>query len=313
MVLIIDLPHQDLLNRIQAMGMDYTLATDWTREAVMANIGSYHGLVLRSRFRLDRTMLEAADKLVWIAREGVGVEHIDLETAGERGIHVLTSPEGSADKVAEHTIGLLLSLLHRISTSHGQIRKHQWLREPNRGVELCGKTVALLGYGNMGQAVAQRLKCFRTQVLAYDRYLTGFGNDFAKEASLSEIFERADILSLHFPYTQENHYFINDDFLCSFHNPIYLVNTARGSVLETAALVRQLKRGQVLGAALDVLEYEDVSFNAYRLDTVPAPLAYLLSSEQVVMTPHLAGSSVETKQKHAEVLAGKISALEGTG
>ncbi len=312
-VLIIDMPHPELLKQIQAMGMEYTLATDWSREAVLAAVGPYHGLVIRSRFSLDKALLEAADRLAWIAREGVGVEHIDLETAHHKGIRILNSPEGSADKVAEHTIGLLLALLHRIPVANLQVRNRQWLREANRGDELGGKTVALLGYGNMGRAVAQRLQGFRTKVLVHDRYRTGYGDAFAQMADLSEIFEQADILSLHFPYSPENHYYVDDRFLASFRKPIYLVNTARGSVLRTEALVRHLESGKILGAALDVLEYEDVSFNEFNLDSVPEPLAYLLASDHVILTPHLAGSSLQTKRKHAEVLARKIAALEGFG
>jgi D-3-phosphoglycerate dehydrogenase len=247
--------------------------------------------------------------LRFIARLGVGVEHIDLEAARAQGVEVLISPEGSRDTVAEHALGMLLMLMNHLGRADQQVRRGEWVRAGNRGVEIKGKTVGILGYGNMGQALAQRLAGFEARVLAYDKYKSDYGNAFAEAVSLETLQAESDILSIHIPYLPENHYFVNAAFLDAFAKPIFLVNTARGTVLETAALADALQRGKVLGAALDVIEYEELSFETLKPLALPEPFQVLLRSERVVLTPHIAGWSFESNEGHARVIAEKIQSF----
>lgn len=271
----------------------------------------FDGIVVRSRFRIDDAFLSKAPRLRCVARWGVGTEHIDLEAAAARGVAVLTSPEGSRDTVGEHTIALLLNLMNHIGRADRQVRAGQWIRAANRATELKGKTVGIIGYGNMGQAFAQRLTGFGCRVLAYDKFRINYGDAFAAEAELETVFRESDVVSLHIPYLLENHHFVNDAFLSSFLKPVYLVNTARGLVLDTAALVAHLQSGKVLGAALDVHEYEEMSFSHLEPDALPEPFQVLRRAENVVLTPHIAGWSHEAEEGHAQVLAEKIGRLFG--
>ena len=291
------------------IGFDCHLDVESPKEIIASSIDQYVGIVIRSRFPLDEDFLARAASLKFIAREGVGVEHIDLDFAKSRAIEVFTSPEGSMDTVAEHTLGLMLSLLNNLSRADQQVKEKQWLREQNRGVEMQGKTIGLLGYGNMGQAVARRLIGFNVNVIAYDKYKKNFGDEFAREAGLDELFQQTDILSIHIPFEPGNRYFVNGSFINNFKKKIFVINTARGMVLNTDDLVAGLKLGKVLGAALDVLEYEDVSFNQFKIEQQLSPsFNYLMQSENVMLTPHIAGWSYESKEKHARVLANKIKA-----
>jgi D-3-phosphoglycerate dehydrogenase len=273
---------------------------------IEAVVGQYQGIVMRSRFRIDRQFLEKAGGLVFLAREGVGLEHIDVAFAESRGIKVLISPEGSKDTVAEHALGMLLCLMNNLARADREVRSGHWLREANRAVELMGKTVGILGYGNMGQSLARRLSGFGVKTLAYDRYRVCYGDDFAEEASLERLFEEAEVLSAHIPYSADNHYFINDAFLQSFKHDIFLVNTARGLVLNTDDLVKNLESGKVRGAALDVLEYEETSFDKFKLEHLPPAFDFLCQADNVLLSPHIAGWSYESKEKHARVLGEKI-------
>lgn len=308
-VLLLDRPHEILKNRLIEMGcrVEEDFANDV--EALATKLPNFDGIVMRSRITITEHLLNYCPRLRFIAREGVGTEHIDLEACRKRSIEVLTSAEGSRDTVAEHAMAMLLCLMNNITTADRQVRSGQWLREPNRGTELMGKTVAILGYGNMGSAFARRLKGFGVKTIAYDKFKMNYGDDCAEEVSLEQIFEAADVLSIHIPYMPENHYFIDGAFLDRFHKPIFLVNTARGLVLKTDDLVERLKNGRVLGAALDVLEYEEQSFDKFRLDKLPPAFEYLRHSDRVVLTPHIAGWSFESKRKHAEILAKKIAEL----
>ncbi len=293
------------------MGFDCQTDTNSSKEAISERVGEYIGIVLRSRFSIDKPFLEKATGLRFIAREGVGLEHIDTAFAEHRGIRVLYSPEGSRDTVAEHALGLLLCLMNNLACADRQVRSGQWERESNRGTELKGKTVGILGYGNMGSAFAQRLAGFDVKVLAYDKFKSGYGDRYAQEAALQQLFDEADVLSIHIPYLTENRYFIDGAFLRNFRKNIYLVNTARGMVLHTADLVACLQSGKVLGAALDVLEYEETSFDRFRPEKLPEPFEYLKEAGNVVLSPHIAGWSFESKEKHGLVLAGKIRSLFG--
>jgi D-3-phosphoglycerate dehydrogenase len=308
-VLFLDKAHPVLEQRLKDIGLVCHLDTQSSREEVAAIIQHYSGIVMRSRFALDRSFLDKASLMVFIAREGVGLEHIDVAYADSLGIQILISPEASRDTVGEHAIGLLLCLMNNLSRADRQVKNGKWVREPNRAVELKGKTVGILGYGNMGTAFARRLQGFEVKTLAYDKYKTGYGDLFAEEASLERLFEEADVLSLHIPYMPENHYFVNDAFLQRFHKNIWLVNTARGLVLNTEDLVKNLKSGKVLGAALDVLEYEETSFDKFSLAELPEAFDYLTHAANVVLSPHIAGWSFESKQKHGLVLAEKIEKL----
>ena len=308
-VLFLNRSHPLLVERLESFGFDCEEDLSSSETELAGRIAGYTGILLRSRISVGRDLIEKAVNLKFIAREGVGLEHIETEFAESRGIAVLTSPEGSRDTVAEHSLGLLLSLMNKLALADRQVREGQWLREPNRGVEIKGKTVGILGYGNMGTALARKLQGFEARVIAYDKYKTGYGDAYAAAVSLEQLQEETDLFSIHIPYSASNHYFIDSAFLERFRKPIYLVNTARGTVLNTADLVTQLQKGKVLGAALDVLEYEETSFDQIRPGQWPAPMQYLLQADNVVLSPHIAGWSVESKRGHAEVLAGKIEAI----
>ncbi len=308
-ILFLDKAHPALEQRLTELGFSCTMDFSSSKESLEKEVHEFTGIVMRSRFALDKNFISHAKKLTFIAREGVGLEHIDTAFAESRGIKVFISPEGSRDTVGEHAIGLLLCLLNNLSRADRQVRQGVWLREANRAVELKGKTVGILGYGNMGTAFARRLQGFGVRTLAYDKFKTSYGDDFAFEAPLAQVMQEADILSLHIPYLPENHYFVNDAFLQGFKKNIWLVNTARGLVLNTDDLVKNLKTGKVAGAALDVLEYEETSFDKFRPQKLPEAFDYLATAENVVLSPHIAGWSFESKQKHALVLAAKIEAL----
>lgn len=308
-VLFIDQPHQVLYEALRLQGFQIEEDFHSTAESLLQKIEDYTGIVLRSRISIGAELLGRATNLRFIAREGVGLEHIDLNACKEMNIAVLYSPEGSRDTVAEHALGMLLCLMNNLNRADRQVKSGLWSREPNRGIELMGKTVGILGYGNMGSAFAKRLKGFEVDVIAYDKYKSNYGDEYAKEASLEELFEKTDVLSIHIPYLPSNHYFINGAFLDRFRKPIFLVNTSRGLVLNTAHLVERLKTGKVRGAALDVLEYEESSFDKFKLDALPEEFHFLCGADNVILTPHIAGWSFESKRKHAEVLAEKIKRL----
>ena len=304
-ILIVDPPHPVMLEQFDEFGWEYDLEYEKTKEELLDIVSRYDGIVVRSSIRVDKPLMDAAKNWSFIARYGVGTEHIDLEYAAHKGIAVFTSPEGSKDAVAEHTMGMLLMLMNHLSRADSQVKAGQWLREPNRGVEIKGKTVGILGYGNMGKAFAKRLQGFECKVIAYDKYKKQYGDEFAEEVDLETLFKEADILSIHIPYMKDNHYFIDGDFIDSFSKPIYILNTARGLVLHTEELVERIEEGKVAGAALDVIEYEEMSFVNLDLNELPTPFQYLRQSDQVVLAPHIAGWSMESKKRHAEVLVEK--------
>lgn len=308
-ILLIDQPHPFLEQRLTELNFECIPFYQNSKEEIFAVLPECFGVVIRSRFQVDRAFLDRGCQLAFVAREGVGLEHIDTEYAELKGIKVLYSPEGSRDTVAEHALGLLLMLMNKLSVADCQIRNGQWLREANRGIEIKGKTVGIIGYGNMGSALAQRLKGFEARVIAYDKFKFGYADAHAEEVNLQTLFEESDIVSLHIPYSTDNHYFVDGDFLSRFQKKIFLVNTARGMVLKTSDLVDHLQSGKVLGAALDVLEYEETSFNFLDFESLPEPFQYLIQAENVVLSPHIAGWSVESKFGHARVLVEKIERM----
>ena len=308
-ILFIDSNHPRLHEMLIEQRFQCDLFYDKPADELKKLIPNYDGIVLRSKFKITAAIIDSAPKLKCIARVGAGMENIDVAYAEKKGIVCVNSPEGNRDAVAEHALGMLLALFNSLIKANAEVRLGKWLREENRGIELCGKTVGIVGYGNMGAAFAQRLQCFGVKILAYDKYKTNFGTEFAKESRMDDIFEQADILSLHTPLTDETNYLINDVFIKQFKKNIYIINTARGKCLNTEDLVKNLKSGKVLGACLDVLEYEAVSFEGIDNKEIPAPLQYLFSSDKVILTPHIAGWTKESNIKLAEFLAEKIIAV----
>lgn len=309
-VLILNKPHEVLLETFRKYQIPYEADYESSYESIKSKIKDFSGLVLRSRISLDADFIKQAQHLNFIAREGVGLDHIDTVVCAQFNIPILISPEGSRDTVAEHAIGMLLNLMNHLSRCNQQVKQNIWSREENRAFELKGKTVGIIGYGNMGRSFAQKIQGFDVEVLAYDKYKQDYGDDFASAVSLDELLKRVDVISLHIPLDEQNTYFVNDSFFAKLKRPVFLVNTARGLVLETAALVKAVQNGQVLGAALDVLEYEDQSFDQLmdleRLKQENLDYKFLVESDQIILSPHIAGWSFESKKKHGEVLGMKI-------
>jgi D-3-phosphoglycerate dehydrogenase len=305
-VLFIDSNHPILHTLLQEAGIQCDLHYHWTEEEISKNLHLYDGLVIRSRILLGKELIDRGSKLRFIARAGAGMENIDVAYAESKGILCLNSPEGNKDAVAEHAIGMLLSLFNHLCRANREVRNGEWKREPNRGLELMGKTMGIIGYGNMGMAFAQRLKGFGVTVLAYDKYKKGFSDAYVQEVSLEKLQEEADIVSLHIPLTEETLFFANDLFFQHFAKNIYVINTARGKVLKTDDLIKNIAGGKVLGACLDVLEYESVSFERIESEKMPPGFRNLIESDKVLLSPHIAGWSKESNEKIARVLAEKI-------
>ncbi len=305
-ILFIDSNHSSLHETLEKAGHTCDLNYHWTIDEIMNNVHLYDGIVIRSRLKITKEIIDKALKLKFIARAGAGMENIDVDYAESKGIKCLHAPEGNRDAVAEHALGMLLSLFNNLNRADREVREGKWIREGNRGVELKGKTVGIIGYGNMGSAFADRLKGFGVKVLVYDKYKKGFGNDFIIETTLQQIFEEADVLSLHTPLTEETKYLINDTFINSFKKNIYIINTARGKSLNTEDLVKNMRLGKVLGACLDVLEYEMVSFENIDAATLPDAFQYLAKSDKVIFSPHIGGWTQESNEKIASILAEKI-------
>ena len=304
-LLIVDDLHPLFKQEAEALGYVVSDEPLFTREQTLASIKEYDGLAIRTKFQVDRELLDAAPNLKWIARAGAGMDNIDEAYAKAKGIQCINAPEGNADAVGEHAVGMLLALLNKFRQADMQVRTGVWDRESNRGWELKGRTVGIIGYGHMGQAFAQKLQGFGVQVLAYDKYKTGFSDAFAKEVSMEEIVKHSDILSLHVPLTRETKHLVNQEYLYHFRKPIFFLNTARGEVVDTLALVKALKEGKVLGAGLDVLENE--KFPALGEERW---YAELLAQSNVLLSPHVAGWTQESYRKLSEVLAQKLKNLQ---
>jgi len=308
-ILFIDSNHAILHETLQKAGHHCDLNYHWSKDELLANVHNYDGIVIRSKIKITREIIDKGIRLKFIARAGAGMENIDVEYAESKGIKCLHAPEGNRDAVAEHAIGMLLSLFNNLCRANKQVREGKWIREGNRGVELKGKTVGIIGYGNMGSAFAERLRSFGVKILVYDKYKNNFGTTKIIETTQEQIFEEADVLSLHTPLTDETHYLINDVFINKFKKNIYIINTARGKSLNTADLVSNIQSGKVLGACIDVLEYELVSFENIDSKNLPEPFQYLAQSEKVMLSPHIAGWTFESNEKIAAILAEKILAL----
>ena len=305
-ILLLDKNHPLITELLSEKG--FVLKEDFSSsyEQVLEKIHLYEGVIIRSRIPLDAHFLEKAKNLKFIARVGAGMENIDIAKAQELGIKLINSPEGNKDAVAEHVIGTLLVLMNRLFISSNEVKKGIWLREENRGEEILGKTFGIIGYGNMGKAVAKRLSGFGCKTIFYD-IKPNLSDEYATQVSLEKLQENADILSLHTPLTEDTLYMIDEEFISKMKKNFYFINTARGKNLKTSALVNALKSGKIKGACLDVLEYEKTSFE--NLETKNEDLEYLLNSEKAIITPHIAGWTHESKIKLAQVIVDKILAF----
>ena len=305
-VLIVDEVHQILLETLDKKGITYTYLPKISLPEAKAIISNYSGIIIRSKFKIDKDFIDLSPNLKIIGRVGAGLENIDTEYCNNKNIKVVNSPEGNRDAVGEHALGMILSLFNKIKQADLQIRNGVWDRENNRGIELAGKTIGIIGYGNMGSAFAKKLSGFDVNVMAYDKYKNNFSDKYVKEVTQNEIFKDADIISLHTPLTDETKYLINSDFIQKFKKPIYTINTARGQSLNIADLVNELKNGKVLGACLDVLEYEKLNFENIASNNSSESFSYLLKSEKVVLSPHVAGWTDESYVKISKVIADKF-------
>ena len=305
-ILLLDKNHPLITEQLSEKGLVLEEDFSSSYEQVLEKIHLYEGVIIRSRIPLDAHFLEKAKNLKFIARVGAGMENIDISKAQELGIKLINSPEGNKDAVAEHVIGTLLVLMNRLFISSNEVKKGIWLREENRGEEILGKTFGIIGYGNMGKAVAKRLSGFGCKTIFYD-IKPNLSDEFASQVSLQELQENADILSLHTPLTEDTLYMIDEEFISKMKKNFYFINTARGKNLKTSALVNALKSGKIKGACLDVLEYEKTSFE--NLETKNEDLEYLLNSEKAIITPHIAGWTHESKIKLAQVIVDKILAF----
>ena len=295
-----------LVNGLMQLGFEIDYYPFYTHNDFIGIINDYVGAITRSRIRFDKELLDKASKLKFIGRLGAGMENIDVDLAESKAIKCLNSPEGSRDAVGEHALGMLLALVNNMPRADQEVRRGLWQREANRGIEIKGRTVGIIGYGNMGSAFAEKLAGFSVNVIAYDKYKFDYTDEFVTEVDMPQIFRETDILSLHVPLTEETKYLVDHSYIDKFAKPLIIINTARGPVLDTTALVEHIKRAKVIGAALDVIEYEKFSFEDLEQDQIPGPMQYLVNSDKVIITPHVAGWTVESQLKLAEVLLDKI-------
>lgn len=312
-VLHVDINHPLIIEQFSELGFqndeDYTSS----KEEIEAKIADYDGLIIRSRFTIDSQFLDKAKNLKFIGRLGAGLENIDTKYAKSLGIFLAAAPEGNRNAVGEHALGMLLSLFNKLNTADKEVRNGKWDREGNRGIELEGKVVGVIGYGNMGKAFAKKLKGFDVdEVICYD-IQGGIEDDNARQVGIMEFQSRVDVISLHVPQTELTIGMVDAAYLEKFKKPIWIINTARGKCIKTIDLVDALKSGKVLGAGLDVLEYEKASFeNMFTDDNLPEAFQYLIESDKVILSPHVAGWTVESKIKLAQTVVDKIKAKLGS-
>ena len=305
-VLVTDKTHPILCEKLQAAGYHCDVQADLSYNELLAIVNNYDALVVRSKVEIDRNFLDNTHSLKCIGRVGAGMETIDVDYAEQKGIKCLNSPEGNRDAVGEHALGMLLTLFNNMLRANNEIRSGLWKREANRGLEIKGKTIGIIGFGNMGSSFAKRLRGFECNIISYDKYKKNYAPDYVEEVSLEELFNRADVVSFHVPLTDETHYMADAAFFNSFAKLIYLINTARGAVVKTVDLVSAMQMGKVLGVALDVIEYENMSKDGLDLESLTPDFKYLLQADNAVLTPHIGGWTVESKYKLADVLADKI-------
>lgn len=308
-ILHIDSNHPVLLQQLQEAGYENHEDFKSSKEAIEAKIKDYHGIVIRSRFKIDKNFIDKATNLQFIARVGAGLESIDCDYASSKNIALIAAPEGNRNAVAEHSLGMLLSLFNNLNRADREIRAGHWNRESNRGHELDGKTVGIIGYGNMGKWFAKKLRGFDVEVLCYD-IKDNVGDENAKQVSLTELQQKTDVLSLHLPWTPETDKMINTAFINAFTKAFWILNTSRGKNIVTADLVEALQSKKILGAGLDVLEYEKLSFETLFQDkNTPEAFQYLLEADNVLLSPHVAGWTFESHERLAQTIVDKIKAL----
>ena len=308
-VLFIDTTHQALAEGLEKLGYSTELDNTSPKQEIEAKLKDYVGVIIRSRFKLDKQFLDAGAHLKFIGRVGAGLENIDVEYAEQLGINLVAAPEGNRNAVGEQALGMLLSLFNNLNRADREVRNGIWIREGNRGVELRGKTVGLIGYGNMGNAFSRVLAGMGVEVIFHD-LKPNLSNENGKQVSLEELFEKTDVLSLHTPLTNLTKNMVNAEFLSKFKKNIYFINTARGPITVTADLVEAMKSGKVLGACLDVLEYEKTSFeNMFSDNELPEAFQYLIESDKTILTPHIAGWTHESNVKMAQTIVDKVSTL----
>lgn len=308
-ILHIDSNHSLLLEQLQQSG--YVNHQDFTssKSEIEAKIHEYQGIVIRSRFKIDTTFIDKAVNLQFIARVGAGLESIDCDYALSKNIHLIAAPEGNRNAVAEHSLGMILSLFNKLNQADNEIKAGQWNREKNRGHELDGKTIGIIGYGNMGKSFAKKLRGFDVEVLCYD-ILENVGDANARQVSLATLQQKTDVVSLHIPWTPETDKMVDTDFINAFAKPFWIINTSRGKNIVTADLVQGLKSNKILGAGLDVLEYEKLSFETLFQDkNTPEAFQYLLGAKNVILSPHIAGWTFESHERLAQVIVDKIKNL----
>lgn len=305
-VLHLDENHPLLIEGLQALGYENHIDYKSPKDEIISKIGDYQGLIIRSRIPIDAEFLTKATNLKFIGRVGAGLENIDVDKAQEMDIRLFNAPEGNRNAVGEQALGMLLSLLNHLNRVDNQVRGGIWKREENRGIEIEGKTVGIIGYGNMGKAFAKKLKGFDCDVICYD-ILGGVGDQNARQVGIMEFKKRVDILSLHTPQTGLTINMINKEFIEEFHKPFWLINTARGRSVVTEDLVAALKSGKILGAGLDVLEYEKASFENLFGDDMPEAFKYLIQADNVLLSPHIAGWTIESKIKLSQTILDKIT------
>lgn len=303
-ILIVDELHPIFKERAADLGYEVHDEPLFTRAQTLEAIKSYHGIAVRTKFRIDEELMAVAPNLKFVARAGAGLDNIDIAYALQKNITLLSANEGNCDAVGEHVVGMLLALMNNFRKADLEIRNGIWDREGNRGYELKGKTVGIIGYGFMGQSLAQKLSGFGVNVIAYDKYKTGFSDGFAKEVSMEEIVKQSDVLSLHIPLTAETKQMVNDEYFFHFKKPIFFLNTARGEIVNTQSVLKAIEQGKVLGAGLDVLETEKfpklAEQNWY---------SDLKNNPKILLTPHVGGWTFDSYRKISEVLADKLAML----
>lgn len=302
-ILIVDDIHPILLEKFDQAGIMYNYQPDIPRMEAEKIISFYTGLIIRSKFQVDDTFIDLAPSLKLIGRSGAGMDNIDEDYALAKGIKLFSANEGNCDAVGEHMIGMLLSLMNNLNRGNAQIRQGHWRREENRGYELKGKTVALIGYGHNGQALAKKLSGFDVKVIAYDKYKTGFSDQYATEVSMEEIVKQADVLSFHIPLTRETKGLVDEEYLLHFRKPIFFLMGARGGIVHVPSVLKALDEGRIIGAAFDVLPVE-------KFPALGEQDWYqdLITRDNVLLSPHVAGWTFESYFKLSDVLADKIIA-----
>ncbi|NNG11392.1 MAG: hydroxyacid dehydrogenase [Arenibacter sp.] len=305
-VLHLDVNHPLIIEQFKELGFQNDEDYSSSKEEVEEKISGYDGIIIRSRFTIDKAFLDKATNLKFIGRLGAGLENIDTDYAKQLGIFLAAAPEGNRNAVGEHALGMILSLFNKLNKADNEVRNGKWDREGNRGLELDGKTVGIIGYGNMGKAFAKKLSGFDVEVICYD-IVGGVGDANARQVGIMELKQKSQVLSLHVPQTESTMNMINAEFLEGFNNPLWLINTARGKCVVTEDLVAAMKEGKVLGAGLDVLEYEKKSFEDMFSDSqLPEAFTYLIKAENVILSPHVAGWTVESKMKLAQTVVDKV-------